>query len=43
MSRKSKRRTTAELVAELRDFHHDESADRLEWLQEQLDSHEQEA
>lgn len=35
-----RRRTTEELVEELREFHHDEAADRLEWLQKKLDATE---
>jgi len=32
-----KRKTTEALVIELREFHHNEAADRLEWLQRELD------
>lgn len=33
MAKSRKRRSTEQLVSELRDFHHDEAADRLAWLQ----------
>jgi hypothetical protein len=39
---RNKRRTTDELIAELRDFNHYESADRMEWLQKSLDSRDEE-